>query len=70
MAAAVATMGAAGGADEVTMASLKAVKKRNARTRADPLMPRGGVPPNEWMEMENLEEGVRGILVSVSSSRA
>lgn len=63
MAAAIASMGKGGGAEDVTMASLKASKKKTGRTRVDPLMPKGGVPPNDWGEMGDLAEGVRGILV-------
>lgn len=67
VAAAVDTMGEAGGAGDVTMAPLKTSMKKTARTRADPLMPKGGVPPTEWPEMEDLADGVRGILVRCRS---
>lgn len=63
MAAAVVLMGD-GEADEAMMASLNPKKRKTNRIRIDPLMPRGGVAPNEWAEMEDLEEGCRGILVS------
>ncbi|CAM9293265.1 unnamed protein product [Ectocarpus sp. 13 AM-2016] len=58
------TVGEGGGADEVAMAALGPKrKKRTEKVRIDPLMPRGGVAPNEWLDMANLAEGVRGILV-------
>lgn len=63
VAAAVVLMGD-GEADEAMMASLDPKKRKTNRIRIDPLMPRGGVAPNEWAEMEDLEEGCRGILVS------
>lgn len=68
VAAAVAQMGdgekGSAGADDAMMASLDPKKRKSNRVRIDPLMPRGGVAPNEWAEMENLEDGCRGILVS------
>ncbi|CAN0059821.1 unnamed protein product [Ectocarpus fasciculatus] len=58
------TAGAGGGADEVAMAALGPKRKKRAeKARIDPLMPRGGVAPNEWLDMAKLAEGVRGILV-------
>lgn len=57
-----------GGADEAMMASLDPKKRKTTRIKIDPLMPRGGVAPNEWSEMENLEEGCRGVLVSFAIS--
>lgn len=52
-------------ADDAVMASLDPKRRKSSRVKIDPLMPRGGVAPNEWAEMENLEEGCRGILVRV-----
>lgn len=70
MAAAVAQMGAGeegsggAGSDRTMMASLKPKNRKTGRVKIDPLMPKGGVAPNEWAEYRDLEEGCRGVLVS------
>ena len=64
MAAAVA--GAQNPSEEAVMASLEPKRRKTIRPKSDPLMPKGGVEPNDWMELANLEEGVRGVLVSVA----
>lgn len=53
--------------EAAVMASLDAKRRKVIRPKSDPLMPKGGVEPNDWMELGKLEEGVRGILVSVWS---
>lgn len=66
VAAAVDTMGEAGGAGDVETAPLQTTSTRKTgRVKADPFMPKGGVNPIEWVGMEDLQEGVRGILVSI-----
>ncbi len=50
--------------EEAVMASLDAKRRKVVRPKSDPLMPKGGVEPNDWMELGKLQEGVRGILVS------
>lgn len=60
-------------ADAASMAALaaaakdtadKQIKRKKARKRSDPLMPKGAPGPIDWREFADLKEGVRGHLVS------